>query len=334
MRDPRAAIVEHVVPGAEVIEIAPLAPDDGDGETKKVAGYGQPARIRLRDGRELVWHTASANEFGHDRRSDRAQELLLAYDDFARVPRHVRAIDVGAVIKGGAAVSLRDADELYLITTYAPGRVYADELREAAARGVTARDRARVDALTSYLAELHAERGTAAGYRRAIRDLVGHGEGIFGVIDGYPEGVVSRARLAAIEARCVEWRWRLRDRAHRAARTHGDFHPFNVVFAPDDTITVLDASRGTQGDPADDWIAMGINYVFFGVRSLWERYWAACRDDELFDVAPPFLAWRALVLANPRFYPSMPAATRDDLLSWIERVLDRGRFDPSEAPWS
>jgi len=106
------------------------------------------------------------------------------------------------------------------------------------------------------------------------------------------------------------------------------------VFAPDDTITVLDASRGTQGDPADDWIAMGINYVFFGVRSLWERYWAACRDDELFDVAPPFLAWRALVLANPRFYPSMPAATRDDLLSWIERVLDRGRFDPSEAPWS
>ena len=31
---------------------------------------------------ELVFHTASPNDFGHDRRSDRAQEMLLAFDTF------------------------------------------------------------------------------------------------------------------------------------------------------------------------------------------------------------------------------------------------------------
>ena len=54
----------------------------------------------------------------------------------------------------------------------------------------------------SYLAELHTEPvDDAIAYRRSLRDLVGGGEGAFGIADSYPDGVpgASRARLDAIE---------------------------------------------------------------------------------------------------------------------------------------
>jgi hypothetical protein len=352
---------EHLArlyPGATIVAIEPLGPDasatagrkDGGGSTTKAAGYGLPVRIELRDGdtaRQLVWRVASANEFGHDRRADRAAVMVQAYEDFARIPRHVQAVDLG-VIRGGELVSTRDATEPYLITTYAPGTIYAHDLRRIAAERIaTPRDVARVDALARYLAALHtpiAPPGTR--YRRAIRDLVGSGEGIYGIIDGYPPDVpgAPASRLSAIEARCAAWRWRLRDRDDRLTRTHGDFHPFNIVF-DGDTPALLDASRGGCGDPADDVTALAINFVLFALDApaawrdglgvlwhhLWSRYLAERPDDALLAVAPPFFAWRALVVANPVFYPRMTGAARDKLLGFAEDVLDERAPDPAWA---
>jgi aminoglycoside phosphotransferase (APT) family kinase protein len=342
-----AARVEALLPGRRVTAFEPLAPDTGAtaGATAKAAGYGQPLRVRLDDGSAVVWRTAGANDFGHDRRADRAQELLQAFDDFRRVPQHVQALDLGAITPDGELVSLHGAGEPYLITSWAEGSIYAGDLRRVAAEGVARElDLHRVDALASYLAELHGEPGTGS-YRRAIRDLVGHGEGIFGIVDAFPDDVPAAppARLRAIEARCADWRWRMRGRDRRLARTHGDFHPFNVVFGDGAAFTLLDASRGAEGDPADDVTAMAINYVFFaldhprswahGLGALWRRFWrtyAQGRDDAgLAEAAPPFFAWRALVLACPRFYPALSVRGRDALLGLAERVLEAGRLEPA-----
>ena len=90
---------------------------------------------------------------------------------------------------------------------------------------------------------------------------------------------------------------------------------------------------------------MAINYVFFAVehRAAWRRglgplwrafletYLAAVRDEEVHETAPPFLAWRALVVASPRFYPNLSTEARDTLLSLVERVLDRGFLDVADA---
>lgn len=351
---------EHLArlyPGATVVAIEPLGPDagaasrEGAGDAStKAAGYGLPVRVELRDGgatRQLVWRVASANEFGHDRRADRAAVMVQAFEDFARIPRHVQAVDLG-VIRGDALVSTRDATEHYLITSYAPGTIYAHDLRRIAAeRLATPHDVARLDALARYLAALHAPIAPpGARYRRAIRDLVGSGEGMFGIIDGYPPEVPGAPpeRLAAIEARCADWRWRLRGRDARLTRTHGDFHPFNIVFDGDQP-TLLDASRGGCGDPADDLTALAVNFVLFALdapeawsrglgvlwRELWPRYLAARPDAELLAVAPPFFAWRALVVANPVFYPRMTGAARDKLLGFAEHVLDEHQLDPASA---
>ena len=337
---------EHLArlyPGWRIAATEPLSPDHGG---DKATGYGLPSRIRLVDEhgaeRWVVWRVASANEFGHDRRADRAGNALLAFDDFSRVPRHIEALDVGAIRNDGELVSLRDAGELYLITSFAPGTIYADDLRRIARDGVaTDRDLARVDALAKYLAELHVPMVGAQQYRRAIRDLVGHGEGIFGIVDGYPPNQLD---LDEIERRCVAWRWKLRAFENRLTRTHGDFHPFNIVFDTGTDFTCLDASRGTCGDPADDVTALAVNFVFFaiehrtawerGLGAMWHRFWQtylrARPDPDLFRVAPPFFAWRTLVVCNPKFYPHMTDGTRAELLALASHFLD-GELDPSAA---
>ncbi|MBP6633403.1 MAG: phosphotransferase [Kofleriaceae bacterium] len=338
-------------PDAEVVAARALSDDDGGG---KELGYGRPIYLAVRTGgvvHELVFHTCRADDFGHDRRADRLGNLVLAADTFATVPGHVDVIDVGVIADRGPLISLAGTGEAYLITRWAAGAVYADDLRRIARAGaITARDLARTDRLVATLLALHAQPGSHPGaYTRAVRDLLGHGEGVFGLVDSYPADVPAAplTRLRRIEEACLDWRWRLRDQHHRLRRTHGDFHPFNLVFADDDSLAVLDASRGCEGDPADDVACLAINYLFFGGgldpagasrrwadglgqlwRRLWSGYLAAAEVDVLAAVAP-FLAWRGLVLSSPRWYPHVTATERDRILTLVERALASPRFDPA-----
>lgn len=337
-------------PGAEIVRVSVLGQDTADDETTKHLGYGKPLRIwlALPDGstRQVVFHQEGANDYGHDRRADRAANLLLAWDRFGTIPGHARALDVGAIASDGRLVSLADAGEFYLVSDWAEGHVYADDLRRIAERGaVEPLDLARLDALTTALVELHRLPGTHPGaYVRAWRDLVGSGEGIAGIVDGYGRGApgAPSERLAELEHACLRWRHRHKHRAERLRRTHGDFHPFNLVF-PDGSAEprFLDTSRGSQGDPADDVTCLSINFLFFGLEhregwsaglgTLWRRFWdryLAATDGSVLEVAAPFFTWRALVVCNPAWYPQLPADARDRLLTLAERALAAERFDP------
>ena len=348
-------MVKGALPGATLLEVERLAPDDPEGgRTRKAVGYGDPLRIKVRDAagteRTLVFHTARADVFGHDRRADRAAEMLLSYDRFPLIPGHSRALDVGAIQnQGRKLVSLRDAGEFYLLTTYAEGHVYAEELRRVAREcALGDLDRAHCAALARHLVDVHAEKyDRAPCYARFVRDVIGSGEGVFGMVDGYPPDVPAapRSRLEAIERRCVEWRSRLRGREQRLCRIHGDYHPFNIVFNDRSELTLLDASRGCAGEPADDVTCLAINYVFFAIerqdtwqrafRELWQTFWSTylelSNDRALLEVAAPFLAWRGLVVCNPVWYPHVSEAQRDRLLLLIERALEAPVFDPASA---
>ena len=242
-----------------------------------------------------------------------------------------------------------DSGEFYLLTEYVPGEPYAHDLRRIAETGVArANDIERVRVMVDYLVSLHRpEPPRAAAYARSLRDLVGAGEGIFGIVDGYPAGTDGdlSARLLRIEQLCLDWRWRLKQRSPRPARIHGDFHPFNVLFEGDASLHVLDASRGSLGDAADDISCMSVNYVFFALegtsawpeafrplwRQFWERYLSRSQDHELLAVVAPFLAWRLLVLACPVWYPNLSEVARTRLLQLAESALTASRFDPELA---
>lgn len=343
-------MLEQLWPGTELTRVSRFGVDEGssDQETTKGLGYGKPLLLDVRlaggEERRLVFHTAAPNAFGHDRRSDRALEMILAYDTFGLVKQHAAACDVGAISTSGEElVSLRDTAEFYLLSEFVEGHVYADELRSIAQRGrLEARDKTLVVALADTLVNIHEEKiESTVAYQRAIRDLVGSGEGIFGIIDGFPaDSEVPRERLERIEQACVAWRWRLKSRDERGRRTHGDFHPFNIIIDDSDGVRLLDTSRGSVGDPADDVSCLAINFIFFALGhqgawegalqelwyAFWERYLERSKDAQLLEVVAPFLAWRGLVLANPAWYPGLDPKHREALLGFVERCLEAPRF--------
>lgn len=337
-----------MLPGARVVAVTPLGTDAAPGgSSTKGAGYGAPLKIEVElDGarRSVVLHTGTRNAFGHDRRSDRAAEAVLARDTFGTIPRHVRALDVGAYRADGGFVSLRGTGEFYLLSEWADGELFAERLRRIARRATLEEEDTRaVVRLASYLAALHAERlSIPFAQARAQRDLFGSGEGILGIVDGYPPGAggVSTSRLRRIEERCHEWRWKLKSIARPLVRTHGDFHPFNVLFDDHGEIRLLDASRGAMGEAADDVTCMALNFPFFALEhpkawrgalsGLWYEFWSSylerSRDAGVLEVAPPFLAWRGLVLASPLWYPSLAEDSRRRLLDFVEGALQAERF--------
>lgn len=346
--DPSAvqAYLEARYPGAQLISLAPLGASTQEG--LKSYGYGKPLRAHFLVGgvaKDVVVRTMAPDPFGHDRRADRIELCVLSEDAFVHYPRHVQALDAGVIDGRGRLVHV-PRGEPYLITDYVEGELYAHDLKRLAkAERAEDRDLDRAEALAHYLAELHTEVRPAASYVRAIRDLIGHGEGIFGLVDSYPDDhpVATRARLEAFELAAVRWRNRLRRQGRRARRTHGDFHPFNILFRAGADFSVLDASRGGSGDPADDLAGLTINYLFFDLaegrrhfdgplRALWDTFWQTylqtSGDKEVLEVIAPFFAWRTLVVASPVWYPNVADPVRDRLLCFAERLLAGRPFDP------
>ncbi len=348
-------LVERIAPGFRLVAVRSLGPQPPDGEESvaKAIGYGTSLLLETEDPggsrRKFVFRTGKADSFGHDRRADRVGDAVLAFDTFPLIPNCVQALEVGAVDRLEDFLSLTDAGEFYLLTDFVEGTPYAADLEAVAQHAaLEQRDRDRCRALADWLVALHAERlDEPDSYRRAIRDLIGHGEGVFGLVDNFDADVPGAPleRIQRLEARCAEWRPRLRSKVGRLRRTHGDFHPFNILFTPQGEVAVLDASRGAKGDPADDIVCLAINYVFFAVenpgawrpafsvlwRDLWARYLEASCDAGLLEAAPPFLAWRTLVLTNPKWYPRVGERERDLLLGFAEHALDQGRLEPELA---
>ncbi|MEM3044748.1 MAG: phosphotransferase [Candidatus Bathyarchaeia archaeon] len=327
----------------------------GGVEDFKGFGYGAPYLIEFEgDGRShrLVFNTMRGDMFGHEHPWDRAQSLLMAYSTFNRLPRHVKALDVGILMEDGSLKSLRGFREFFLATEFIEGTEYWRDLDRIGRTGeLTELDVERCHALSRYLAEIHSEKLNAPQlYRRRIRELIGHGECIMGLIDSYPGDVdlPSQRDLQSIEEKCLKWRWRLKDRCHRLSQVHGDYHPWNILFRDGVDFTVLDRSRGEWGEPADDIAAMTINYIFFSLRyndgeftepftrlveAFLDTYIGETDDEEILEVIQPFYAWRALVLASPLWYPDLPEGVRRRLINFIFQVLERPRIEVAEIPY-
>jgi hypothetical protein len=333
-------------PDAIVSELQPLG-QHGHSHVKSY-GYGQPLVVAFRSqgkARHLVLRTMLPDAFGHDRRADRVGRMVLAHDTFDRMPRHLRALDVGTFDEAGNLVSFARG-EPFLVTEYAAGDLYANDLQKIAThRSASAFAIARAHALADYLAELHQPTAKPEEYQRSIRDIVGSSEGILGLVDSYPEShaTVPRARAEKIEIHALRWRSRLRAYGHRARRTHGDFHPFNIRFREGCDISVVDASLGGTGDPADDVTCLSLNYLFFALvggdaqfdgalRMTWDAFWGAylgaADDTELLSIVPLFFAWRALVVASPVWYPGIADRVRDRIVTFAERLLEGETFSP------
>jgi hypothetical protein len=314
----------------------------------KQFGYGRPLLVAYRfdDGQvREVFHRIRRNAFGRERDDDRMAAVWLDFHTFNRLPRHVPAVDMVARTRQGKITSVEYAEELLLVTIYRPGHLYADDLVRIRDEGtLRPQDVQRAEALAAYLAEIHqVQHQDPWLWRRRLRDLVGHGEGIMGLTDSYPADLpcATESELRSIEESANRWRWRLKPLSHRLRQVHGDFHPFNLLFEQGLEFHVLDRSRGEWGEPADDVSCLTINYLFFSLQRsgflegpfrtlhdlFWEHYLDLQPDEELAAVIQPWFAWRALVLASPVWYPTITEDVRRKLLAFAHHVLSEDRYD-------
>ena len=323
----------------------------GEGKVKELKsfGYGKPYLIRCKagdDNRELVLESMSENSFGHDHFSDRAQSLLWYHSAANRLPRHARSLDVGAFTKEQQIISVGEAEEFFVLNEFVPGYEYARDLQRIQTTGILEPlDEQRVEVLAGYLAEIHSTKSSqSALYTRRIRDLLGHGECIMGLIDNYPSNdpIATEERLQQVETACLKWRWKLKSMTYRLSQVHGDFHPWNILFQDGIQFRVLDRSRGEWGEPADDVSSLTINYIFLSLQKhgslhstfervflkFWEKYLSASDDTEILQTVQPFYAWRSLVLANPMWYPRLPIPIREQLFRFISNMLSETSFHP------
>ena len=328
---------------AKDIHISTISGDDVKGY-----GYGMPIKITLELGDrtlQYILNTLKMDRFGHEYISDRAGDILWSYKSFNSLDKHVRAVHVGYIDSKGSLRAIDDYEEFFIVTEYHSGTLYKDYLFNMDEGGPNERDMEMVDKLARYLANIHSIKPEIDKwiYIRRIRDLIGHGECIMGIVDSYiwgGSGEVSEEYLKMVESKALEWRWRLRRYMDRLSVVHGDFHPWNILWKDGDFI-LLDRSRGDYGEPADDVAALTINYIFISLlrygelreeyiklfNYFFDRYLKYTGDNQIFEVIQPFYAWRGLVVANPVWYPNMDREVREMLLRFVINVLDEDTFD-------
>ncbi|MCS7386371.1 MAG: aminoglycoside phosphotransferase family protein [archaeon GB-1867-005] len=332
----------------KIIGIGELGEKIEEAKKLKGFGYGKPYIIKFEvngAAREVVLSTVKPSIFDHQHFSDRARILLWQHHAFNKLPKHVKSIDVGAFTVNGKMISLGKCIEFFILTEKVEGTLYHVDLDRIKARGELSNlDIERCKALAKYLVDIHRVKGTDPSlYHRRIRELIGHGECIMGLIDSYPTNLsyVNQQFFIEVERKCIEWRWKLKRKAHRLSQVHGDYHPWNIMFREGTKFSLLDRSRGEWGEPADDVTALTINYIFYSLQAhgrlegaferlfkiFWETYLNSTGDDEILQVVQPFYAWRGLVVASPIWYPTLPLEVRAKLLNFIKNVLQTEKFD-------
>ena len=72
-----------------------------------------------------------------------------------------------------------------------------------------------------------------------------------------------------------------------------------------------------------------------GFEALWLRFWRRylerSGDPGVLEAAAASIAWRALVMASPVWYPALEERLRRELFDFILNVLAAERFDPERA---
>ena len=312
-------------------------------------GYGKPYLIDFETGgkkRSVVLSSMRVQKgFGHDHFSDRAQILIWQNSVFNNLPGHVKSLDVGYFTRKGELFSSGKADEYFILMEKIEGKEYFLDLERIKKDGeLTPVDIERTEALSTYLAEIHANRHDDRElYLRKLRDIVGHGECIMGLTDSYPDDLdfVTWGDLCEIEKKCVDWRYMIKGRTHRLCMTHGDFHPWNIMFREGADFTVLDRSRGEWGEAADDVSSITMNYLFYSLQKygelkgpfqemyelFFDNYLGITGDRELLEVIQPFYVFRSLVVASPIWYPNLDPGVRTKLFNFINNILDSEVFD-------
>lgn len=297
-----------------------------------------------------VLKTMFTQHLGKDYPADRAQSLILAHSNYNSMKKHVKSKDVCGVTDK-EIIPLGKAKEFFILMDEAKGTPYFEDLEQYAdKKELSSTDKEKIMAMSNYLIQLHKKKHkNPILYKRKIRDTIGLGEGMMGVLDMYPEvSFATKDDFKKIVQKSVE-HW-ASPKVNRLCEVHGDYHPGNVWWGAKD-FTLLDRARGKYGEAADDITAMTINHIFYSVKNhgkfmgayeqafklFMDNYFKKTKDKEMMKVIQPYFAFRAVVVANPMFYndkfygsKTKANAIRRKMIKFASNVLNDKEFNPNE----
>lgn len=321
-------------------------------------GTGYKLVLEIKGKKEaVVIRTKRPEGFSNDYAADRAASFLLQHKLSSKLPKHNKSIDVVGISEDGI-VSIGDCNEFFHIVELAEGRAYMDELIEIKNNKFIAEENLEhVKLLAEYLSKIHNTKFinkikhkyknalARSIYKRHLRDCIGHGEMLLGVLDTYPSKLswTNKKEFTKIANLANELRETLKDKCERLSLVHGDFHPGNIVFKGKNFM-LLDASRELWGEPADDLTALGINFIWFSVMQdgnfsgnfkklfldFWNSYMKATKDYRINYVAPLFFAFRGVVVAHPIFYNKQSDDCRRKIFNFVINVLSEKKFNANK----
>ena len=260
--------------------------------------------------------------FGHEYPADRANVIIRALMDHNILSNHVKVLNAGSIQKNGSLLSLGEPEEFFIIMEEGKGIEYWNDLDVIRNNEKLAKeDEEKIKLIADYLASIHNIKYDGGNgnylYKKVVRDFVGHGELIMGIIDTFPDKLdfVSNKELTEIVKKTVEWWEKIKRNSHRLTVIHGDFYPGNIWF-DGKKIVIFDRSRFRYGEPADDITALIMNFINYSVMTygefkgpfekltnlFFEEYLKKREDKELFKISPLFLSFRSLVCIHPVFY--------------------------------
>lgn len=284
--------------------------------------------------------------------ADRAQSLILAHSTYPLMENHIKSMDVIAVDNSERIISVGGAKEFFIIMDEAKGKDYFDDIKKIAQSDKLNKiDKDKAIILARFLAKLHKDKFQKESlYKRKIRDTIGGGESIMGVMDMFPEKLdwFPKKTQVKIVQKSIEYWMRDKCRKSRLCKIHGDFHPGNIWFVNSKEFTLLDRARGEYGEAADDITALLINFIFYSLiykgkitgalkelmNIFIDEYFNRSGDKEMEELIAPYWAFRSTVLCNPYFYPDsffknsrMANKVRKNLINFALHALGAEKFN-------
>ena len=114
-------------PRVELRAYEVIGKESFQGEQKRY-GYGPPVKLTFQVGdrvQSAMLQTMKPGPFRHEHMADRAQAMLWDYDSYGRLPRHVKALDVGAFDDTSRRSFLfAEAREFFVLNEWTDGASY------------------------------------------------------------------------------------------------------------------------------------------------------------------------------------------------------------------